>query len=380
MDRTKVVKMSGNDECSVEDSVHLSREERRRIFGIDTVEGLRWYGGAWKPPGEFICKMAVKNVSPQVLHMRYKLPESKMFSMRFPKPFTLSPGTHFDLDVTFRPLTTEEYTDFVEFKSETGVFRVPLTARLAKLEVEVPGSINFGLCPTNEFVERKLKILNVGQVDAAFSFKMQPPFTVTPQSGRVPAGGSLDYVCRFSPTDITVCVQSAACIFNGGELVAPITLTGTGKYPFLQVSASTVDFGSIIVGTPAASLMKTITLTNHSEVDASFVVRQLEEDHAPFSRFEFAPSKATVPPKSSLDVVVSYRSKCAALRCARCAALCALLCSLGRRPCHAGLLLLPQLLRLKTCVCVCVSLFPCVGGWVGGYCVGVFARLPSARA
>jgi len=309
MDRTKQVSMPGNAECSLEDSIELSRAERSRIFGIDTVEGLYWRGGTWKPGGEFIVKMPVKNTSPRVLHVKYKLPKSKYFSMRFPKPFTLSPGTHFNLDVTFRPLVAEEYTDFVEFKCETGMFRVPLSARLAKLQISAPSNINFGLCPTNEFVEKTLHISNAGQVDSTFNFHMEPPFSVTPQSGRVAAGKKQKFVCRFSPKDITVCVQSGGCVFNGGEFTQAITLAGTGKYPFVQTSTEVVDFGDVVVGTAASSLVKRVTLTNHSEVNASFVVRQLEEDHAPFSRFSFSPKQATIPPKSSLDVSILYRSK-----------------------------------------------------------------------
>ena len=74
---------------------------------------------------------------------------------------------------------------------------------------------------------------------------MEPPFTVTPQSGSVAAGATQNFTCRFSPRDITVCVQSGACVFNGGEYVARMQLSGTGKYAFMQASVETVDFGEV---------------------------------------------------------------------------------------------------------------------------------------
>ena len=74
-----------------------SREERKKLFGLDMAEELVWQGGQWAAGGEFLKKLYIKNVSTRVLHIRYKLPATKFFSMDFPKTITLSPGVGLSL-------------------------------------------------------------------------------------------------------------------------------------------------------------------------------------------------------------------------------------------------------------------------------------------
>ena len=74
-----------------------SRDERKKKFGLDMQEQLVWQGGQWAAGGEFMKKLRIKNVSTAVLHIKYKLPATKFFSMDFPKTITLSPGVGISL-------------------------------------------------------------------------------------------------------------------------------------------------------------------------------------------------------------------------------------------------------------------------------------------
>ena len=69
----------------------LGRMERIRRFGVDCGDGLTWAAG-WQPGGEYTKQLIVKNVSKQVVRIKYKLPESKFFSMAFPETIQLMPG------------------------------------------------------------------------------------------------------------------------------------------------------------------------------------------------------------------------------------------------------------------------------------------------
>ena len=69
----------------------LGRMERIRRFGVDCGDGLIWAAG-WQPGGEYTKQLIVKNVSKQVVRIKYKLPESKFFSMAFPETIQLMPG------------------------------------------------------------------------------------------------------------------------------------------------------------------------------------------------------------------------------------------------------------------------------------------------
>ena len=79
-------------------SAPLSRMERIRRFGVDCGDGLEWAAN-WVPGGEYTKSLVVKNVSKNVVKLRYKLPESKFFSMAFPETIKLTPGLSKTLQV-----------------------------------------------------------------------------------------------------------------------------------------------------------------------------------------------------------------------------------------------------------------------------------------
>lgn len=283
-----------------------SREERKKLFGLDMAEELVWQGGQWAAGGEFLKKLYIKNVSTRVLHIRYKLPATKFFSMDFPKTITLSPGVGLSLDVMFRPIKNEEYDDFIQIKSESGAFRVPVRAKLASLHIEFPENVHFGSCPTNEIEQRTFVVENVGEVDANFAWKFTKPFWIEPARGSVPAKSKMTLTANYLPTEITVVVSTAWMVINGKQ-EQKLTLSGTGKYPFLLASSKTIDFGWAQIGTPKAKLTKTFQLTNHSEVVASFKSRVMETDRP--TRFSVSPSEGHIPPKSTFDIQVRFNPK-----------------------------------------------------------------------
>ena len=69
----------------------LGRMERIRRFGVDCGDGLTWAPG-WQPGGEYTKQLVVKNVSKGAVRIKYKLPESKFFSMAFPETIQLTAG------------------------------------------------------------------------------------------------------------------------------------------------------------------------------------------------------------------------------------------------------------------------------------------------
>ena len=72
-------------------AIPLSRMERIRRFGVDCGDGLTWTAG-WLPGGEYTKQLVVKNVSKQQVRLKYKLPETKFFSMAFPELIKLEAG------------------------------------------------------------------------------------------------------------------------------------------------------------------------------------------------------------------------------------------------------------------------------------------------
>ena len=52
-----------------------------------------------------------------------RIPKSRFFATLYPKPILLSPGTTFQLPITFKPMENIRYTDCIEFYSK--VFFLP---------------------------------------------------------------------------------------------------------------------------------------------------------------------------------------------------------------------------------------------------------------
>lgn len=67
------------------------------MFGIDCIgpfgDGILFKGGEWAPGGEYVQRLRVKNVSPKLKKLKYRLPTTKYFSMAYPEIISLSPGT-----------------------------------------------------------------------------------------------------------------------------------------------------------------------------------------------------------------------------------------------------------------------------------------------
>jgi len=88
-----------------------SRAARIAEFGIDCGNGLTWRG--WEGGGDYKKVLCVRNVTTDVIKIKYKLPASNFFYMEFPAPVTLSPGMKVNIPVSFRPV--QEVSSFSLF-------------------------------------------------------------------------------------------------------------------------------------------------------------------------------------------------------------------------------------------------------------------------
>jgi hypothetical protein len=79
-----------------------TRAERIAQFGIDCGNGLSWRG--WEAGGDYQKVLYVRNVTTDVIKVKYKLPKSNFFYLEFPSVVTLSPGMTHSIPVNFRPV------------------------------------------------------------------------------------------------------------------------------------------------------------------------------------------------------------------------------------------------------------------------------------
>ena len=84
------------------------------------------------------------------------------FATLYPKQISLSPGTTFNLPVTFRPLEKIVYKDaisfyFHDFQHE---FAVPLIGSLPVFKLDFQKSLDFGMCNAFENVVQEIELKN----------------------------------------------------------------------------------------------------------------------------------------------------------------------------------------------------------------------------
>ena len=298
-----------------------SRAQRIRDFGIDCGDGLEWGGGTWKPGGEYIKHLPVKNVSTKIQKVRYKLPETKFFSMEFPDPIRLAPGNEVLLEVRFRPIRLEEYDDYIEFYTPGGTFKVPVRARLSHLAVQVPEFLDTGLCPVNETMAKTIELVNVGEIAATFEWEVPFPFTIEPPSGEINTGSKKTLTVYTHPTDANVFESKAICRIYGApektagthgvsgpsKLIRTLHLYAVGKYQYIKLEKEVVDFGKVLISADGYSHKRSINLTNMSPVPVTLTVKRLDSDRLP--DFALTPKNAVIPRYGSITMTIAYRPR-----------------------------------------------------------------------
>lgn len=292
--------------------------ERIKRFGIECVgpqgDGILFAAGHWKPGGEYVQKLIVRNVTTSVKKVKYKLPSTRYFSLAYPEVIVLSPGMFTELDVVFRPVVYDPYDDFILFRMQdgpgSGEFRVPVRALISKLQVSSPFGVDLGFSATHQTTSRMFQLDNFGEVDAPFRWDVPYPFKLVPSEGIIPIGQKQDIEVSIVPTDASVFVSEAVChVGEGVHAIIPepalvTKLSAIGKYTYIVLSENLVEFGEVLSGTPAETFTKEIILRNQGVVPAEFELIRHDNDRDEV--FRITPSSGVVPTQSEITITVSY--------------------------------------------------------------------------
>lgn len=296
----------------------MDRDERVRRFGIECIgpsgDGIFFKAGTWRPGGEYIQKLIIRNVSVQVKKLKYKLPSSRYFSMAYPEPIVLSPGLATEVDVVFRPVEYEPYDDTIYIKMLDGVdgngFHIPVRATIDNLALRAPTGLDLGYCATHQITQLIFKLENVGEVDAPYKWEVPAPFTLFPSEGIVPVGRHHDITLSIRPEDASVFVAQAVCRVGEGvhaiipEPIIMTKLSAIGKFAYINLSDALVSFEEVVSGVKPER--KEIALLNNSVVPAEFGLIRLDNDRDEV--FVIEPKGGIIPPRSEVAVTIEYRA------------------------------------------------------------------------
>ncbi|KAJ3105560.1 hypothetical protein HDU97_007902 [Phlyctochytrium planicorne] len=283
-----------------------NRRQRRLQFGIDCADMVHFTH--WEPGGEHLKHLVVKNVVMKTQKIKYKLPQTRYFSMEFPETQTLSAGMSWTIPITFRPVAKECYSDVIEFTTSFGKFYLPIKATLPEHVLDFPDSIDFSLCPVKEIAKKTFILKNIGELASTYDWEISKPFCITPQNGTLLPGQTCSMTIEFKPQNASVYTATAVCKFGDkshweqSAVTQSLTVYGIGKYSHIAIEGKVTqfDFGEVFVG---RSVEKKFILENHSAVPANFQIKHAENDNEPY--FAFSTQSGTVSSHRQMELSAS---------------------------------------------------------------------------
>ncbi|KAI8834503.1 hypothetical protein BC829DRAFT_448428 [Chytridium lagenaria] len=284
-----------------------NRKQRRVQFGIDCADMVHFTH--WEPGGEHVKQLVVKNVVMKTQKIKYKLPQTRYFSMEFPETQTLSAGMSWTVPITFRPVAKECYSDVIEFTTSFGKFYLPIKATLPEHVLEFPESLDFSLCPLKEVARKTFTLRNTGELASTYEWEIAKPFSINPRVGTLQPGQSCAVIVEFKPQNASVFTAAAVCRFGDksqweqSKVTQALTIYGIGKYSHLAIEGKVTqfDFGEVYVG---KSVEKRFILENHSAVPANFQIKNAESDTEPY--FAFSVQSGTIQSHRKMEISIVY--------------------------------------------------------------------------
>jgi len=164
-----------------------------------------------------------------------------------------------------------------------------------------PDAIDFGFCTVGQNNIRTFTIINHTKQSCSFNFDSSK-FHFEPSHGSIAAKSSQEIKISFEPSEAIVVVANAV-LYVDEESPRIIKLSAIGKYPYINLSTSKMDFEYLLLGKKAT---KDLIIKNISQVPAKFEIRKLEEDSFKDNAFSFDIKSGEIPPQASFLVKVKY--------------------------------------------------------------------------
>jgi hypothetical protein len=185
-----------------------------------------------------------------------------------PSTFTIDQFTPVSVTITFSPTSSGIYTGTATISYSGG--SPSATASLAGVGYQPqpninlnPTSLDFGEVPVGSGATQTVVIANEGDAVLSGSISKTGPFNISAASFSINPGGSQTVSVTFQPTGRGSASGLLTISSNDPDASSlAVGLSGSGVAPYLSVSPSSHDFGTIPVG---ESVSTTITLSNLSD-------------------------------------------------------------------------------------------------------------------
>ncbi|XP_029009061.1 hydrocephalus-inducing protein homolog isoform X2 [Betta splendens] len=174
----------------------------------------------------------------------------------------VAPGLYAAFTVIFTPLDSKDYHHSLVCVTERERFVVPVRAIGPRALLDFRDEFNLPLCVVKASTERTHLVRNIGNSKARFKLHTDKPFSVTPSSGTLDVGESLQVTVEFHPMTIGDHSQDMLLHYHTGEDVY-ISLYGVCEELNIYL-----DPDSVLLKNTYISLanVHTVSIANTSEI------------------------------------------------------------------------------------------------------------------
>ena len=164
-------------------------------------------------------------------------------------------------------------------------------------------AIDFGFCPVNQSSYRTIPLENLNSFPLAFTIDENEFFTATPNQGVLSAKSKASISIGFIPVEATAIVSTMVVTIQNEEPKI-IKISAIGKYPFLSLSTSKLDFETLLVN---KQITKELIIKNQSQVSAHFGIQQIYDDEFKDRAFQIDIKSGDIPSKSSFLIKITFK-------------------------------------------------------------------------
>jgi hypothetical protein len=102
-------------------------------------------------------------------------------------------------------------------------------------------------------------------VQITVAWRLDEPFSITPASSTLQPGQGCTFDVSFLPNEACSYAGNACCQIEGGAS-AECNVTGIGKFPYLSIEQTSLDFGEVLVGKSVERALRWATLPGPADV------------------------------------------------------------------------------------------------------------------
>ncbi|XP_076588631.1 hydrocephalus-inducing protein homolog [Chaetodon auriga] len=200
--------------------------------------------------------------------VRLELQDLEYFHVVGPKEAgsKVVPGMSASFAVSFTPQENKDYHHRLVFVTERERFEVPVRAIGPRAILDFPDEFHLPVCPVKASTEKTHLVRNIGNSKAKFTLHTQRPFSVTPSSGTLDVGESMQVTVDFNPMTTGDHSHDLILHYHTGENVH-ISLYGACEELNVQLEPDSVQLKKTYI---SLSTVHTVSLTNRSDIPLQY--------------------------------------------------------------------------------------------------------------